>query len=345
MSVTEVAPMFHRAIVHDFGEPSRVVVVEPYSLPKLQPGMARLRMKMSAINPSDLISISGAYRSRTPLPFLPGFEGLGTVSETGPGCTKLRVGQRVIPIGFPGSWQEIKDNSEEWCLEVPDHLSDEEATTSYVNPMTAWAMVKHAYDIRPGMTIALSSAGSTIGRMIVRLANEMGITPFAFHRSEQAAENFKGLAVWPIRYSTSPGLSEICTRWPGPSVDAFFDCVGGEEAASFSRILKPEGLFVHYGLLSGRSIDLRAWQRPNARIELFHLRNWIRMVPLSEVHAAYNSVTRFISDGCFSTVVRARYPLAEVGTALVDASSHTSSGKVILVHKGSVSANISGRVD
>ena len=60
------------------------------------------------INPSDLVAISGAYRSRATLPFVPGFEGVGIVESVGPGVQQSLLGHRVLPLGSSGAWQDVK---------------------------------------------------------------------------------------------------------------------------------------------------------------------------------------------------------------------------------------------
>uniref|UniRef100_UPI00406C4F2C alcohol dehydrogenase catalytic domain-containing protein n=1 Tax=Brevibacillus sp. FSL K6-2834 TaxID=2954680 RepID=UPI00406C4F2C len=49
-------------------------------------------MDARPINPSDLISIRGAYRHRICLPAVPGYEGVGTVVETGPLASSTLIG-------------------------------------------------------------------------------------------------------------------------------------------------------------------------------------------------------------------------------------------------------------
>lgn len=322
--------MLHRAVVRDFGEPNRVVELERYTPGELEQGHVRVRMTMSAINPSDLITISGAYRSRTPLPFLPGFEGVGVVTEVGTGASRVKPGQRVLPIGTAGCWQNSKDNAEDWCLAVPDRLSDESAATSYVNPMTAWVMLNEAYGIRPGMKIAVSAAGSAIGQMIIRLANIIGIVPIAFYRSETSGTRLSALKVERVQYENSRSLAEICTHWLGPKVDVIFDCIGGEDAVSLAKIVTPGGQFIHYGLLSGQPIPSASWPRHELNLHLFHLRSWIRQVPIEYVQQIYDRVSALIVSGEICTLIRARYQLDDITTALEDALVPSPNGKVML---------------
>jgi NADPH:quinone reductase-like Zn-dependent oxidoreductase len=96
-------------IADQFGAPDVVLSfrqVEQSPSPK--PGEVVVRMLASAINPSDLLTIGGAYPHRTPLPFVPGFEGVGTIEALGEEVDDVRLGQRVMPIGSAGGWQTCK---------------------------------------------------------------------------------------------------------------------------------------------------------------------------------------------------------------------------------------------
>lgn len=60
-----------RLIVHAFGYPSDVVRLERCEIAPPRAHEVRVRMRLAAINPSDLVTISGAYASRMRLPFVP----------------------------------------------------------------------------------------------------------------------------------------------------------------------------------------------------------------------------------------------------------------------------------
>ncbi|WP_155721277.1 alcohol dehydrogenase catalytic domain-containing protein [Corynebacterium glutamicum] len=93
-------PNKNRGVVaHQFGQPLDVLQVEDIAPVELEPDAARVRMIASPINPSDLIPVTGAYRSRTALPFIPGFEGVGVIESA---RDQSLVGKLVIPIGAAG---------------------------------------------------------------------------------------------------------------------------------------------------------------------------------------------------------------------------------------------------
>ena len=114
-------------------------------------------------------------------------------------------------------------------------------------------------------------------------------------------------------------------------VDVVFDCIGGDDALALSQLLRPHGKFVHYGLLSGAPIPPGFWSaRPDIDYAMFHLRNWVRAVPLDEVHRTYAKVASLLADGTLQSAVRAAYPLQQVTGALTDAHTASASGKVLI---------------
>jgi NADPH:quinone reductase-like Zn-dependent oxidoreductase len=170
-------------MVRQFGAAGDVIALEDCPLPRLSAGQVLVRMRLCAINPSDLITISGVYRSRTALPFVGGFEGVGVIDAVADDVAAkpggLRPGQRVLPIGSVGTWQTYKVMHDEWCFPLLPALSEEQAATSYINPMTAWLMLTEAATVTMKTRMAISAAGSAIGRMLIRLANARGIRPVA----------------------------------------------------------------------------------------------------------------------------------------------------------------------
>ncbi|GAA3276422.1 hypothetical protein GCM10020258_56740 [Sphingomonas yabuuchiae] len=131
-----------RMIAHRFGIPMEVLACEPLGRPPVAYGEVLVRMTATPINPSDLIPVAGAYAARTSLPFVPGYEGTGTIEEVGDNVDPGLIGRRVLPLGSAGCWQTLKVLPADWCILVPDDVDDDEAATAYINPLTALLMVR-----------------------------------------------------------------------------------------------------------------------------------------------------------------------------------------------------------
>ncbi|TCA12180.1 MULTISPECIES: zinc-dependent alcohol dehydrogenase family protein [Rhizobium] len=323
--------MQYQAVVRKFGPAQDVVELERAALPPLRRDQVRVRLLARAINPSDIITISGAYSGRTTLPFIPGFEAFGVVERCGEEVHGLSPGTRVLPVRSAGGWQEFKDTDPDWCLRVPDDLTDFEAATSYVNPMTAWLMLHAKIGLRPGMRIAINAAASSIGAILISLANAAGVEPVAIVRSEGSLERLRGrleAVIIDREESESYLVAQLAGRH---GLDAVLDCVGGARAAVLADALRPGGRFVHYGLLSGQSIPNSFWaSHPDISFSYFHLREWVHSEAIDDVQHAYSKVAAHIVSKVIATEVREVFPLEKVRQALQSALPLRTGGKVLL---------------
>lgn len=323
-----------RAIIQQFGPPLKSVTLESYIPAPLSPSQIQVKMRYSTINPSDLITISGAYRSRISLPFIPGFEGVGIVHQCNNLDPSFSIGDRVLPIGSAGAWQQYRNIDEQWCFTVPSQLSDEQAATSYINPMTAWLMLSERLIIKKGMTLLINAANSAIGLMLIRMLNHLGVIPIAIVRRDNTQHQFEGCKLQRIininnkdaRYS----LTEIKDHL---GIDAVLDCVGGIEALQLSELLTERGQFINYGLLSGQPIPVQFWlERPDIDFSYFHLRQWIHASEKAVIQHKLNEVMQLVYEGIAETKISARFSLKEIHSALtyVQINKGIKKGKVLL---------------
>ena len=138
-----------------------------------QRGEVIVRMLASAFNPSDAVTVSGAYASRTEFPLVLGFEGVGVVERIGPEVPSALLGRRLLPIGSAGAWQELKRTDHTWCIPVPDDIPTDVACFVYINPLTAYLMVERfCGDAR---TVLIDGASTTIARHLQELLDQRGI--------------------------------------------------------------------------------------------------------------------------------------------------------------------------
>src|SRR5262249_27139380 len=154
----------------------------------------RVRMRLSPINPSDLLTVRGEYGKRPALPTTPGFEGAGVVDAAGPGLLRhlrgLKPGRRVAVLsGAGGAWGEYAVVPARELVPLPDDLPDEQAAMFFVNPVTAVVMTRYVLRVPPGEWLLQTAAGSALGRMVIRLGQRVGFrTVNAVRRREQAEE-------------------------------------------------------------------------------------------------------------------------------------------------------------
>lgn len=316
-------------LVSQFGDPRQVIALVDAERVPPGPGEVEIALSLAAINPSDLIPVTGAYSARTTLPFVPGFEGVGTVTRVGTGVTTLTPGDRVIPIGASGLWQEYLVRPADWCFTVPDDIDDRQAAVSYVNPLTALRLVealKSHFGSLSGRRIGVTAAGSAIGGMLMKLTADESAEPVGIVRSERSAERLAADAAGEIVVADEGSI-------PSPLVfDAILDAVGGPFAGDLiGRTLQPGAAFIQYGALSGVPVPIEAIQaRQDVRFSFLWLRTWVHAAGRPAIEAAFAESFAGLRSGLFSSRVAQTYPLSRLDEALAHQEDPQRDGKLLL---------------
>src|ERR1700757_978786 len=80
------------AVVPGFGQP---LVIEDRPVPEPGPGQVVIQMEASGLCHTDIHAANGDWPVKPTVPFIPGHEGVGIVTEVGAGVTSPQIGQRV----------------------------------------------------------------------------------------------------------------------------------------------------------------------------------------------------------------------------------------------------------
>src|SRR3954464_15421719 len=132
---------FKAAVYETHGNPAEVLRITELPLPEPGPDDVVVKMSAAPINPADLNSIEGKYPIKASLPAIPGMEGAGVVTETGPGVKNLAVGTQVIlPHSF-GTWRELAVIAADKLVAVPSEIEPIQAAMLKVNPVPAWRLI------------------------------------------------------------------------------------------------------------------------------------------------------------------------------------------------------------
>lgn len=314
-------------LVRQFGAPEQVIELVDAARAAPAANEVEIEISCAAINPSDLIPVTGAYRARTELPFVPGFEGVGIVRHVGAGVSDLEPGDRVIPIGASGLWQQFLRRPAEWCFRVPADISDTQAAMAYVNPLTAIRLVealRARFGSLEGRTVAVTAAGSAIGGMLMKLIDREGMAPVAMLRSEKSRQRIG--EAHPVIVGDGEDLPVAA------QFDAVLDAVGGALAgALIRRSIHPGGTLIQYGALSGVPVPQEAIAaRPDVRFAFLWLRTWVHSAGRDALEAAFARSFEGLRDGLFASSVAATYPLSRLADALAHQADPGRDGKILL---------------
>jgi NADPH2:quinone reductase len=132
--------------------PPLVLSIQELPVPDLKMGEALVELHASAINPSDVKNVAGAFKAA--LPRIPGRDFAGVV-VAGDGWKGREVWGSGAGFGVwrDGTHAQYVVVSSDGLSEKPAHLSMEEASTVGVPYLAAWSGLVDAANIQAGETV------------------------------------------------------------------------------------------------------------------------------------------------------------------------------------------------
>jgi NADPH:quinone reductase len=321
-------------ICERWGEPEEVLQVREVPEPVPGRGEVRVRMIASPINPADVLMVRGQYGRQPPLPATPGFEGVGVV-EAGSGLLARRVlGRRVAVLnGGNGNWKEHVVIPARQAVPVPKEISDEQAATFFVNPATALILTRYLLQVPSGAWLLQTAAGSTLGRMVLRLGQHFGFrTLNVVRRREQAAELRRLGGTATIATNDEPLAETVHALTGGEGVRYAIDAVGGTTGSEIVGVLARGGRLVVYGTLAGEPlhVDPRALMVGQKRIEGFWLSEWVRDRKPWTMLWLFRTIGQLMRAGVLVSEVGKSFALTDIHAAVRQAAQPGRQGKVLL---------------
>lgn len=327
------------AIFDHFGPPDQVLTVGERPSRALRAGEVRVQMLAAPINPSDIMTIRGVYGRLPDLPAVPGYEGVGLVTETNAGLWGRYLKKRRVAVLLPlgGSWQSEVILPARQAIPLPNELPLATAATSIVNPLTALMLLTGWLKVPRGAWLAQTAAASTLGRMIIRLAKSRGIrTINVVRRNDQIEmlrqEGADEVVVWNGATDAPTALTSAIRQVCPDGVPYAIDAVGGPIVAPLVRALAPRGRLILYGSLSEESavLPIREVLTAGIRVEGFWLANALLDCGGMARVGWVREVLSLVRSGVLATDRTVAFPLEQVQTAIAASIEPNRREKVLL---------------
>jgi NADPH:quinone reductase-like Zn-dependent oxidoreductase len=243
-------------------------------------------------------------------------------------------GKRVAAINsVGGNWAEYAVIPARQARPIPADIADEQAATFFVNPATVLAMVRHVLEVPKGEWLLQSAAGSTLGKMIIKLGRHDGFKTVNVVRRSKAKEELTRLGADAVISSSEGPIDEQVKRITGgDGVRYALDPIGGEAGTGVFRSLAPGGRLVIYGTLSGEPIQIDPRHLISGRkvVEGFWLGHWMRDRSIPSALLLFREIASLIRQGVLSSHIGQSFDLDEIREAARQADTIARGGKVLL---------------
>ena len=246
-----------RVVVDHFGGPEVLKVVEEDD-PRPGPGEVRVRVLAAGVSFTDAQLRAGTYLGGPKPPFTPGYELVGVVEELGPGCSRLREGDRVGALTVWGADAERVCVPEKYAVEVPEDLDPAEVVSLVFPYMTAYQLLHRAARVKSGETVLVHGAAGRVGTAVLELGALAGLRLYgtASARDRAAVERLGAVA---IDYRNEDFLARV-RELTGEGVDVVLDGIGGAVSLRSFRALRPGGRLVVFGHYATLAQGRKSWR-------------------------------------------------------------------------------------
>ena len=235
-----------RVVVDHYGGPEVLRVVEEDD-PRPGPGEVRVRVLVAGVSFTDSQLRAGTYIPGGPKPpFTPGYELVGVVEEVGPGCSRLREGDRIGALTVWGADADRVCVPEAGAVEVPEDLDPAEVLSLVFTYMTAYQVLHRTARAKRGETVLVHGAAGRVGTAALELGAlaELRLFGTASARDRAAVERLGAVA---IDYRNEDFVARVRELTGGEGVDVVLDSLGGPLSLRSFRALRPGGRLVVFG--------------------------------------------------------------------------------------------------
>ena len=315
---------------HAFGKPLEVLQLEEVARPEPSDGEVRVRLLAATINPSDYGMIGGSYGRLRELPAVAGREGVGVVDAIGHGVSRIGVGARVrFPDG--GAWQETACIPAADVLAVPEDVSIEQAAISFINPPTAYCLLKKIVNLAPGSWVLQNAGNSAVGLSVIQMAKVLGLKTISQVRREALIEPLKALGADRVVIEGSGWVEQVNQLTEGESIRLALNSIGGESAMHQIKVLGESGTQVTFGGMVGDLVRFptRYLIFNNVRMVGFWWDQWCQRAGKDGLDEVMSAVYTMMREGTLKLPVEATYSFAEYERALKHDKSPRL-GKILL---------------
>lgn len=314
-------------------------------LPEPGHGQALVRMEAVSLNRRDVLLAQGVYNPRQPLPVVPCSDGAGVVAAVGPGCRRVRAGDRVVIHMFPGWLAGEPDREklatglggpggdgtlrqhmcvdEDTLIVLPETLAMDAASTLPCAALTAWSAIVESGQTRAGDHVLVQGTGG-VSLFALQFAKMCGAHVVATTSSDAKAEKLRALgADAVVNYRTNRDWAAQARDLAGGRVDLIVDVAGADTLDHGLRIIRPGGTIALVGVLSGAMAQINL---PLA------LMRQVRLQGVTCGHReSFEAMLRAIALHGVDPVIDSRFALDESRAAFTRMADNAHVGKIVVL--------------
>ncbi|WAZ27296.1 zinc-dependent alcohol dehydrogenase family protein [Streptomyces cinnabarinus] len=244
---------------HELGGPE-VLRLEDVDLREPGPGELLVRIDAIGLNRAEALFRGGHYIE--PVRSFPaglGAEAAGVVEALGPDVHGFEPGApvSVLPAFSMNDHAVYAQRAIVPAAAVvhrPSGLGPVEGAAVWMAYLTAYGALVEVGRARPGDTVVLTAAASSVGLAAIRVARRVGAVPVATTRTPAKREALLEAGAAEVIVTGEENVAErVLAVTGGRGAEFVLDAVAGPGVLDLARVVAPDGTLFVYGALSGEA--------------------------------------------------------------------------------------------
>ena len=317
--------------------------IEDRPMPGVSRGKVLIKVRAVSLNYRDLLVVLGKYNPKMALPRIPCSDGAGEVVAVGEGVTRVKAGQRVAGI-FMQNWIEGAPDAakqrgalggdidgmlaeyvaldQDGLVEVPEHLSWEDAATLPCAAVTAWNAVVHAGEIKPGDTVVIQGTGG-VSIFALQFAKLLGARALGTSSSDEKLARAEKLGLDAgVNYKREDWAKWVLEQTGGRGADLVVEVGGAGTLMQSLKCVRVGGHVAQIGVLSQSEDPIQIGP-------LLHKQVRLRGIYVGS-RADFEEMNRAIAQHHLQPQVGHVFSFAEAPAALAMMESGSHFGKIVI---------------
>lgn len=313
--------------------PPDVLALAEGPVPAAKADEVLIEVSYAGVNRPDCLQRAGAYPPPADASPIIGLEVAGTIVACGDNVRASKVGEHVCALTPGGGYAEYCTTPADFCLPIPESLTELEAASLPENYFTVWNNVFDRGKLKAGETALLHGGSSGIGLCAIQLAKRFGASVITTVGNAEKAAFCVGIgADHAINYRQQDFVEEVARITAKRGVDFVLDMVGGDYIAKNLRCLAVDGRLVMIGFMQGGRAEVD-WRHIMVK-RLTVTGSTLRASPTARkaeiAKSLRDHVWPLFARREIKPVIHRVFPLAEAAAAhaLMESSQHI--GKIML---------------
>ena len=242
-----------RAVVlRSYGPPAQIGV-EEVPAPSLKPGHVRIKVHAVGFGFPDALQVAGKYQVKPEVPFTPGNETAGVVTEVAPDILHIEPGARVLAMASTGGLAEECVVSAASLIPLPDSMTMSAAAGFLVNYGTTYHALVQRANLKAGETLLVLGAAGGVGITAIEIGKALGARVLAAASSEEKLALAKAHGADAVfDYTKETIKSKVMEFTADRGIDVVYDPVGADYAEQCVRSMAWNGRYLVIGFAGGK---------------------------------------------------------------------------------------------